>query len=364
MNCGHSLLRTCVSKLIRRLDIRWQQPEFFGAASTRTAFPDRPQLALVPQSQSQLIMPATPDFAVDASQFPPLPIIKQEDIRTRVFTHRSYYARAAHVFEDTLDDPSPDNEKFEHLGDSVLGLIVTSLVLEMYPGLRVGPSTKVRAKIVGNATLADISVKYKLPEQLRLHPAQAVTLRASINVQADVFESFIGGLYTDQDLEACQRWLQPLFRPYAQVAYAAVRGEHGLPPLHIAAPSPDSGITGSPSSPAPSSHSSGDWNGNGGGNIGHLALFNQRLQNGEARVEWLFSDLHPFGEGPGAADVHGMGNNGSASFVGVQGNKSTPVWSAQVLVDGEVYGRGRGNTKKAAKNEAAKHGLARLGVVV
>ncbi|KAK7054044.1 Phosphoadenosine phosphosulfate reductase [Favolaschia claudopus] len=362
MNYRHSFLRTCVSKLMRRLDIRWQQPEFFGAASTRTAFPDRPQLALalVPQ----LIMPASPDFAVDASQFPPLPIIKQEDIRTRVFTHRSYYARAAHVFEDTLDDPSPDNEKFEHLGDSVLGLIVTSLVLEMYPGLRVGPSTKVRAKIVGNATLADISVKYKLPEQLRLHPAQAVTLRASINVQADVFESFIGGLYTDQDLAACQRWLQPLFRPYAQVAYAAVRVEHGLPPLHITAASPDGttngGITNSPSSPAPSSHSSGDGN---GANIGHLALFNQRLQNGEARVEWLFSDLHPFGEGPGSTDSK---DNASANdrFVGVQGNKSTPVWSAQVLVDGEVYGRGRGNTKKAAKNEAAKHGLARLGVVV
>jgi ribonuclease-3 len=32
------------------------------------------------------------------------------------------------------------------------------------------------------------------------------------------------------------------------------------------------------------------------------------------------------------------------------------------MVDGNCLGRGRGNTKKAAKNEAAKEGLAKLGV--
>jgi len=31
--------------------------------------------------------------------------------------------------------------RFEHLGDTVLSLVVTNLLLEMYPNLRVGPST-------------------------------------------------------------------------------------------------------------------------------------------------------------------------------------------------------------------------------
>jgi len=31
--------------------------------------------------------------------------------------------------------------RYEHLGDAVLGLSVTSLLMKMYPGLRVGPST-------------------------------------------------------------------------------------------------------------------------------------------------------------------------------------------------------------------------------
>lgn len=44
-----------------------------------------------------------------------------------------------------------------------------------------------------------------------------------------------------------------------------------------------------------------------------------------------------------------------------EGTRVTPMWIAEAMVNGEVWGKGRGNTKKAAKNEAAKEGLARLG---
>ena len=40
------------------------------------------------------------------------------------------------------------------------------------------------------------------------------------------------------------------------------------------------------------------------------------------------------------------------------------MWYVKVMVDGEFYGRGRGNTKKAARNEAAKEGLEKMGIVV
>jgi len=35
---------------------------------------------------------------------------------------------------------------------------------------------------------------------------------------------------------------------------------------------------------------------------------------------------------------------------------------AKAMVDGECIGRGRGNTKKGAKNEAAKEWLVKMGV--
>lgn len=48
----------------------------------------------------------------------------------------------------------------------------------------------------------------------------------------------------------------------------------------------------------------------------------------------------------------------------IKGTKDTPVWYAKVLVDGELFGKGRANTKKAARNEAAKEGLEKLGIKV
>jgi len=73
---------------------------------------------------------------------------------------------------------------------------------------------------------------------------------------------------------------------------------------------------------------------------GHLALFNQLVQRGQWAVEWIYTSD------------------------GGDGTHTTPIWSVRVEVDGEEYGRGKGGTKKAARNEAAKEGLVRLGVDV
>ncbi|KAA1466570.1 ribonuclease III [Dentipellis sp. KUC8613] len=275
-----------------------------------------------------------PDFG--PAGLPPLPAIEHHELRLRVFTHRSFAARPTHVFEDSPEDPSPDNEVLEHLGDQVLGLIVTELLQELHPYLRVGPSTKVRAMVVGNSTLAEISEKYRLSDSLRLHQAQSITLKASTNVRADVFESYVGGLYKDQGLSAVQAWLRALLKPYIQQAYRIVREQHGLPPVDASGAYPRTptmpGMPGIPPSPPPSppmQHANATT-------VGHLGLFNQRLQQQARSVEWRFDES--IGEG----------------------TKATPVWVAKAMIGDELWGKGRGNTKKAAKNEAAKQGLAHM----
>lgn len=80
--------------------------------------------------------------------------------------------------------------------------------------------------------------------------------------------------------------------------------------------------------------------------IGHLSLFNQYLQKLDRSVEWVYSDVPEEG-----VEIDEVAKNVS---------KTTPVWYVKVLVDGEFYGTGRGNTKRAARNEAAKIGLERL----
>ncbi|PCH40934.1 ribonuclease III [Wolfiporia cocos MD-104 SS10] len=269
---------------------------------------------------------------LDSDDLPPLPEIKSDDIRLQVYTHRSYFARPTHMFEDMPDDPSPDNEKLEHLGDSVLSLVVTSLMREEFPLVRVGPSTKMRALVVGNPTLADLSLKYRLPEKLRMHPAQAITLRVSTNIQADLFEAFVGGLYMDRGLEVVRAWLYPLLRPYLHDAYRHVRIQHGLPPE----PPPHA----SPSPPAPPPASAHPEPPRTASSIGHLSLFNQHLQQQGKAIEWVWAD--------------------SAG----QGSRTTPIWVVRAMVDNACLGGGRGSTKKAAKNEAAKEGLRNLGIDV
>ncbi|KAI0053691.1 ribonuclease III [Auriscalpium vulgare] len=300
--------------------------------------PDLPEDIQIQQIFEGLLLMSLlkPDFG--PAGLPALPPIRSDDLRLRVFTHRSFAARPTHVFEDSPDDPSPDNEMLEHLGDQVLGLIVTELLQELFPDLRVGPCTKIRALVVGNSTLATIAVKYHLPESLRLHVAQSVTLKASTNVQADVFESYVGGLYKDQGIVAVSKWIRSLFRPYVIEAYHIVRRQHGLPPLGAPAypgypgpPMMSSTPLSPPSSPPPAMAPV---------TLGHLGLFNQRLQQEGRTIEWVYTDS-----------------------VG-EGTKATPVWVARAMINNDCWGVGRGNTKKAAKNEAAKLGLKKMGVDV
>ena len=56
------------------------------------------------------LIPFTTRPNIEPADLPPLPEIRADALRQQVFTHRSYFARPTHVFEDTPDDPSPDNE--------------------------------------------------------------------------------------------------------------------------------------------------------------------------------------------------------------------------------------------------------------
>ncbi|KAF8505883.1 ribonuclease III, partial [Russula emetica] len=276
-----------------------------------------------------------PDFG--PSGLPLLPKINSRDVELRIFTHRSFAARPTHVFEDSPEDPSPDNEQLEHVGDQVLGLIVTDLLQSHFPYLRVGPSTKMRALVVGNSTLATIAVQYKLPDRLRLQRAQSVTLKASNHVQADVFESYVGGLYKDQGLGGVKIWLDKLFTPYVREAYRIVREQHGLSPVG-SNNELDAAIAGAghgPPTPPPESQSRRAFNNSA--TVGHLGLFNQRLQQHNKPIEWVFDDTV------------------------TESTNATPFWVAKAMVDGQLWGVGHGNNKKAAKNEAAKKGLKRMG---
>jgi len=166
-----------------------------------------------------------------SSALPPLPQIGDNRLLAQIFTHRSLARRPKRSFEDSPDDPSPDNEQLVHIGDPVFSLVVTDLIRDLFPHLSVGPSSKVRDCLKRTATLARVAVLYRLHERLQVQTAQANEVKASQNAQAEVFKAYVGGLYREQGMGPVNAWLRSLFQLYVRDEYENIRREHLLPPL-------------------------------------------------------------------------------------------------------------------------------------
>ncbi|KAJ7733350.1 hypothetical protein B0H16DRAFT_1381198 [Mycena metata] len=236
---------------------------------------------------------------------------------------------ARYKFEDPTPDAMPDAENLESLGETVLRLVVTSIILDMYPRLQVGPSTQLRELLLDNAALNKISNECKLPKLQELQPLHAAT---------KAFQVTLGVLYRNEGLESVNRLLEPVFRPYTARAYALLCEAHNrmAPPKESNTPSAGPSAPARASTPAPSGPSTPESPTN------CLAHFNEALQKAGRSADWVYS---------------GDGSVGSTS---VNQGKAKAAWTAEVLVDGKILGRGEGKTKKIAKNEAAKQALSRV----
>ena len=72
---------------------------------------------------------------------PPLPTIDDADLVKQVFSHQSLFERVRGRFEEPIDNPAKHYEKLEHVGDSILGMIVTTWLHETRPRLTCGSAT-------------------------------------------------------------------------------------------------------------------------------------------------------------------------------------------------------------------------------
>ena len=72
---------------------------------------------------------------------PPLPVIEDEKLRKQVFTHQTLFDKVKGKFEEPEDNPATHYEKLEHVGDSLLGMIVTTWLHEAKPRLTCGTAT-------------------------------------------------------------------------------------------------------------------------------------------------------------------------------------------------------------------------------
>lgn len=93
---------------------------------------------------------------------------------------------------------TPNNERFEFLGDAILTYVMAELLFARFPSANEGQLTRLRADLVKEETLAGIATELNLGGELRLGGGELKSggwRRASI--LADALEAIVGAVYLD-----------------------------------------------------------------------------------------------------------------------------------------------------------------------
>lgn len=108
-------------------------------------------------------------------------------------------------------------QRLEFLGDKVLSLIISDLLLEKYPNENEGGISKRLASIVRGKSLFEIAMQIELGDFIILTKNQAVDGgRKSENILENVLEAIIGAVYKDGGIEKAQNVICLLFKEALQ----------------------------------------------------------------------------------------------------------------------------------------------------
>jgi ribonuclease III len=129
------------------------------------------------------------------------------DLLSIALTHRSY------VNENPYP-PLADNERFEFLGDAVLGLCVSDLLINKYVDFSEGTLSKIRAGIVNEKPLAELASSLQLGDCLLLGKGEENSGgRAKDSLLANSLEAVIAAIYLDSGFNEVKTVLEIILAP-------------------------------------------------------------------------------------------------------------------------------------------------------
>ncbi len=105
------------------------------------------------------------------------------------------------------------NERLEFLGDAVLNLAISHLLMKRYPDLTEGELSRNRAQLVNETELAAIAREIGLGPHLLLGKGEALTDgRKKNSILADATEAVIAAIYIDGGFDAASGFVENQFR--------------------------------------------------------------------------------------------------------------------------------------------------------
>ena len=131
------------------------------------------------------------------------------------FSDRSYLEEAlthSSYWQESADrEGCSHNERFEFLGDAVLGFLVTAELMNLFPDYTEGQLTQLKSYLVSGAHLEEAARRIELGSFLWLGPGEERTGgREKKALLADGFEALIAAVYLDGGIPAAKRLVTSL----------------------------------------------------------------------------------------------------------------------------------------------------------
>ena len=142
-----------------------------------------------------------------------------EQLLEIALTHRSFAYESGGL---------PTYERLEFLGDSVLGLIVTSELYQRYPDLPESRLSPLRSGIVNTTALAEVARTLGLGSHIKIGKGEESSGgRSKASILADSLEALFGALYVDKGFEGARNIILPLISPLISSALEKGAGLDG-----------------------------------------------------------------------------------------------------------------------------------------
>lgn len=137
---------------------------------------------------------------------------------TQALTHRSFLHQR--------NEEGEDNERLEFLGDSVIELAVSHLLLRRLPHMAEGGLSKTRALLVKEATLATLARGARLGKAMQLGRGEEDTGgREKDSILAGCLEALVAAVYLDGGYEEAFQVIEGLYAPLLEEMNGELRDQ-------------------------------------------------------------------------------------------------------------------------------------------
>ena len=128
---------------------------------------------------------------------------KNADLLTQAITHKSF-------------DSKNNYEKFEFLGDRVLGLIISEKLLQLYPNEKVGILDKKFASLVNKQKCLEVGKKLNIDKFAIVGNSNNTNIKIENKIISDCCESIIGAIFIDRGYEISKNFILRVWKEFLE----------------------------------------------------------------------------------------------------------------------------------------------------